>query len=120
MPEATITLEGHDEELAVFGSRDHHLRQVRDSLRVKVLARHGAIKVEGEPERVEQARRVFATGKPVFIDKPVAGTLRDVLEQSAALGIQVDFTGSGLAAAQQPAPGTPLRQGERIRVQFAR
>ena len=47
-------------------------------------------------------------------------TLRDVLEQSAALGIQVQFSGSGLAAAQQPAPGTPLRQGERIRVQFAR
>jgi membrane peptidoglycan carboxypeptidase len=47
-------------------------------------------------------------------------TLRDVLEQSAALGIQVQYTGSGLAATQQPAPGTPLRQGERIRVQFAR
>ena len=47
-------------------------------------------------------------------------TLRDVLEQSAALGIQVQFSGSGLAAAQQPAPGTPLREGERIRVQFAR
>ena len=53
---------------------------------------------------------------PRFVGK----TLRDVLEQSAALGIQVEFSGSGLAAAQQPAPGTPLRQGERIRVQFAR
>ncbi len=53
---------------------------------------------------------------PKFVGK----TLRDVLEQSAALGIQVEFSGSGLAAAQQPAPGTPLRRGERIRVQFAR
>jgi len=29
---------------------------------------------------LEQARRVFAARKPVFIDKPVGGTLRDVME----------------------------------------
>src|SRR4051794_21492963 len=60
MPDVTIQLENHDEELAVFGSRDQLLRQVRDTLRVKVLARHGEIRVEGEDEeRVEQARKVF-------------------------------------------------------------
>ena len=60
MPDATIRLENHDEELAVFGSRDQLLRLVRDTLRVKVLARHGEIRLEGEdPERVEQARLVF-------------------------------------------------------------
>ncbi|MBX6312041.1 MAG: PhoH family protein [Isosphaeraceae bacterium] len=59
MPEATISLESHDEELAVFGSRDQLLRQVRDTLRVKVLARNLEIRIEGEPERVEQARQVF-------------------------------------------------------------
>ena len=41
MPEVTISLEGHAEELAVFGSRDQYLRQVRDAVGVKVLARHG-------------------------------------------------------------------------------
>src|SRR3954469_15920401 len=60
MPDVTIRLDNHDEELAVFGSRDQLLRQVRDTLRVKVLARHGEIRVEGEDgERVEQARKVF-------------------------------------------------------------
>ncbi|EDY18109.1 oxidoreductase domain protein [Chthoniobacter flavus Ellin428] len=29
---------------------------------------------------LEQARRVFAAKNPVFIDKPIAGTLRDVIE----------------------------------------
>ena len=29
---------------------------------------------------LEQARRVFAAKKPVFIDKPIAGTLREVIE----------------------------------------
>ena len=50
MPEAMISLDGHDEELAIFGSRDQYLRQVRDALGVKVLARHGEVRVEGEPE----------------------------------------------------------------------
>jgi cell division protein FtsI (penicillin-binding protein 3) len=68
------------------------------------------------PPVLSKAAVVTGPRAPDFAGK----TLRDVLEQSAALGIQVEFTGSGLAAAQQPAPGTPLRQGERIRVQFAR
>ena len=59
MPEVTISLEGHAEELAVFGSRDQHLRQVRDALGVKVLARHGEVRVEGEGDRVEMARQIF-------------------------------------------------------------
>src|SRR5438309_1807874 len=59
MPEVMISLDSRDEELAVFGSRDQYLRQVRDALGVKVLARHGEVRVEGEPERVAQARQVF-------------------------------------------------------------
>jgi phosphate starvation-inducible PhoH-like protein len=59
MPEVTISLENHDEELAVFGSRDQLLRQIRDTLRVKVLARHGEVRVEGDTDQVEVARKVF-------------------------------------------------------------
>lgn len=59
MAEVTISLSGHDEELAVFGSRDQYLRQVRDALGVKVLARHGELRIEGDQDRVEQARQVF-------------------------------------------------------------
>lgn len=35
--------------------------------------------VDGRPH-LEQARPVIAAGKPLFIDKPMAGSLRDVLE----------------------------------------
>src|SRR5438093_382896 len=59
MSAVTISLEDHHEELAVFGSRDQFLRQVRDSLGVKVLARNGEVRLEGDSERVEQARQVF-------------------------------------------------------------
>lgn len=59
MPEVVISLDGHGEELAVYGSRDQHLRRVRDALGIRVLARRGELKIEGDPERVAQASRIF-------------------------------------------------------------
>lgn len=66
MPAATIRLDDHDEELAVYGSRDQILRQVRDSLGVKVSARHGEVRVEGDADRVERARRVFENLRTLY------------------------------------------------------
>jgi cell division protein FtsI (penicillin-binding protein 3) len=45
-------------------------------------------------------------------------TVRNVIEEAAALGIPVEFSGSGLARAQSPAPGAVLPSGRWIRVQF--
>lgn len=47
-------------------------------------------------------------------------TMRAVLAEAASKGMTVIPDGSGVARVQDPAPGTPLRVGERIRVQFAR
>jgi cell division protein FtsI (penicillin-binding protein 3) len=47
-------------------------------------------------------------------------TVRNVIEQAAALGLPVEFTGSGLARAQAPQPGAILPVGSRVRVQFGR
>jgi len=50
---------------------------------IEELARNvDAIMIESVDGRVhlDQARRVFPAGKPVFIDKPVAGSLRDAIE----------------------------------------
>jgi len=47
-------------------------------------------------------------------------TVRNVIEEAAALGIPVEFTGTGIARAQVPAPGAVLPLGRRVRVQFAR
>ena len=46
--------------------------------------------------------------------------MRDVIEQSAALGMPVEFTGSGIARGQFPEPGAILPLGQSIRVQFGR
>lgn len=47
-------------------------------------------------------------------------TVRNVIEQAAALGIPVEFTGSGIARAQVPEPGAILPAGRWVRVQFGR
>jgi cell division protein FtsI (penicillin-binding protein 3) len=47
-------------------------------------------------------------------------TMRAVLEEASAKGIEVLLDGSGVARVQQPPPGSALHPGEQIRVQFAR
>lgn len=53
---------------------------------------------------------------PNFVGK----SLRAVLAEAAEKGLAVTPDGSGIARVQQPAPGSLLRQGERIRVRFTR
>ncbi|MEO8595062.1 MAG: penicillin-binding protein [Candidatus Solibacter sp.] len=45
-------------------------------------------------------------------------TMRAVLAEAAAKGIAILPAGNGIARVQSPPPGAPLREGERIRVQF--
>lgn len=47
-------------------------------------------------------------------------TLRAVLEESAARGVQIEVLGNGLARNQEPAAGSVLAPGVRVRVQFTR
>jgi cell division protein FtsI (penicillin-binding protein 3) len=53
---------------------------------------------------------------PNFIGK----TIRDVIEESAAQGVRVDLSGSGLARRQEPPAGTRLAVGQRVKVVFER
>jgi phosphate starvation-inducible PhoH-like protein len=55
----TLTLESRDEAVLLFGSRDQHLRLIRDALGVRLIARGDTIQVEGSEESVGQADRVF-------------------------------------------------------------
>jgi cell division protein FtsI (penicillin-binding protein 3) len=47
-------------------------------------------------------------------------SMRSVVEEASAHGIEVMIEGSGVARAQLPLPGKPLRPGERIRIVFTR
>jgi len=90
MPEVTITLDNHDEELAVFGSRDQFLRQVRDAFGVKLVARHGEVRVEGETTRIELARQVLEELKNWYRRRRVAsaGDVADLIESRSRIGAE--------------------------------
>jgi len=47
-------------------------------------------------------------------------SLRDVIQESAALGLPLEFAGAGIARMQFPEPGRILPSGQSIRVQFGR
>jgi cell division protein FtsI (penicillin-binding protein 3) len=53
---------------------------------------------------------------PDFVGK----TVKDVMTEAAADGLDVDMFGSGLARTQTPEPGAALLPGEHIRVRFQR
>lgn len=53
---------------------------------------------------------------PNFVGK----TVKDVMEEATATGLEVDLFGDGMARAQTPAAGAVLMPGERIAVRFAR
>jgi cell division protein FtsI (penicillin-binding protein 3) len=53
---------------------------------------------------------------PNFVGK----TVKDVMQEATADGLEVVMLGSGLARTQTPQPGASLMPGERIRVRFAR
>jgi cell division protein FtsI (penicillin-binding protein 3) len=92
----------------------------RDDLTMSDLGEDGPNILE-EPEEDDAAA---SAGTPVPQGPKVPNfrgmTLRAVLAEAAARGLQIAPDGSGVARIQFPAPGAVLQEGERIRVQFKR
>jgi phosphate starvation-inducible PhoH-like protein len=55
----TLTLDDRDEATQLFGTRDQHLRLIRDALSVRLIARGDTMQIEGTEEQVAQTDRVF-------------------------------------------------------------
>ena len=68
----------------------------------------------------EDGNPVIAGGMGPRVPNFQGKTMRAVLAEAAAQGLTVVPDGSGVARVQSPPPGSPLHEGERIRVQFAR
>jgi phosphate starvation-inducible PhoH-like protein len=54
-----LTLDNRDEALRLFGSRDQHLRLIRDALAVRIIARGDTLQLDGPDDKVGQAERTF-------------------------------------------------------------
>lgn len=74
------------------------------------------------PEEMEQAAGQTENLDPDAPKVPdFAGkTVKDVMEEAAAKGIEIDMIGDGLARGQTPSAGALLTPGEHIQVRFAR
>ena len=87
------------------------------------LAADGAVAAEEEEPR-RRSGALWPPRAPVPVGPKVPNfrgkTMRAVVEEASAQGFSVLLDGSGIARMQQPPPGSVLRPGERIRVQFAR
>jgi phosphate starvation-inducible PhoH-like protein len=55
----TLTLEGRDEAVLLYGNRDQHLRLLREALGVRLIARGETLQIEGTQEQVGRAERAF-------------------------------------------------------------
>jgi phosphate starvation-inducible protein PhoH and related proteins len=55
----TLTLDSRDEALLLFGSRDQHLRLIRDALGVRFIARGDTLQITGTADKVGQAERTL-------------------------------------------------------------
>ncbi|MGA3204994.1 MAG: PASTA domain-containing protein, partial [Bryobacteraceae bacterium] len=75
-----------------------------------------------ESEQSGLDRRPFLTSALVGPKVPNfrGMTLRAVLEESAARGVQIEVLGNGLVRKQEPPAGSILAPGSRVRVQFTR
>jgi phosphate starvation-inducible PhoH-like protein len=56
---ATVQLADRDEAVLLFGHRDAHLRMIKDTLGVRLIARGDTVQIEGEEEAVHRAERAF-------------------------------------------------------------
>ena len=82
MSEATVTLNDNDEALHLFGSRDQHLRTIRDALGVRIVARGESVQIEGDDVPVGYAERVFEQLRHILQKhgKLTADEVRTVIE----------------------------------------
>jgi phosphate starvation-inducible protein PhoH and related proteins len=102
MSEATIPLLDGKSLLALFGTRDQHLRKIRDLLGVSVSSRNDRIHIEGEDQAVAHATEVFeqikelATRYGVVSPEEVSQILAQVTGKAQDLAdspIELQFAG---------------------------
>jgi len=106
MVESNISVVNSESLLTLFGTRDQHVRKIRDVLGVSITVRNGQIHIEGDPKAVADATEVLEQ-------------LQNQANLQGALG--EEDVGRILAAvrngqsAAQTAPVEVLRLGRQVR-----
>lgn len=84
---------------------------------VETITTAEAAQIHREMEaEVSQTEIPVGPKVPNFVGKPI----RTVIEEATAGGVRLELIGSGIAREQDPAPGTQLAAGQKIKVHFGR
>jgi phosphate starvation-inducible protein PhoH and related proteins len=98
----TIQLDSRDEAVLLFGSRDANLRMIKDTLGVRLIARGDTIQIDGDPDSMSRAERVFEQLREMLkqqgkISPEDVRTVLDIVqhghERSPAHAVTVQNTG---------------------------
>jgi cell division protein FtsI (penicillin-binding protein 3) len=84
------------------------------------LARGGASVSAEVPPQSQRPFFTEATPTQAVVPDFRGKTTRDVIQQSTSLGVPVEVFGSGMSLRQDPLPGSVLRPGVTVKVQFGR
>ncbi|MER3415806.1 MAG: PhoH family protein [Gemmataceae bacterium] len=76
MAKASVIFADREETLRVLGTRDQHLKAVREALGVRAMPRDHVVHIEGSDQQVQYAERVFEQLKQMARQGPL--TARDV------------------------------------------
>jgi cell division protein FtsI (penicillin-binding protein 3) len=80
--------------------------------------------VQGPPAMAGPDQRTFLQASNQLVGPKVPDftgmTMREVVQEAAARGLQLEMVGRGIARAQLPSAGSMLPRGERVRVAFGR
>ena len=74
MSEASISFANHDDIRTLFGTRDEHLRQLRETVGVDVVLRDDEVCLHGSDEQIERALEIFSELRAIIETK---GRLHD-------------------------------------------
>jgi len=89
-----LTVDSRDEAVLLFGSRDQHLKLIRDALAVRLIARGDTVQIEGTEEAVAMTERAFQQLRSVLRNR---GTLA---AEDVKTVLEVIRAGSGLSPTQ--------------------
>jgi phosphate starvation-inducible PhoH-like protein len=116
--QVTLTLD-RDEALLLFGSRDQHLRLIRDALGVRLIARGDKLQIEGDETTVDQAERAFVQLREILSKQGKLGT-EDVRTVLAVVQRGSDLGGANLTVVEGGRHVRPRTDGQARYVQAMR
>jgi phosphate starvation-inducible protein PhoH and related proteins len=114
--QVTFSLDDRDEAVMLFGTRDQHLRLIKDALNVRLIARGDTLQIDGPPEQVDQAQRAFTQLRELVANQ---GKL-DVEDVRTILAVVQGGSGANLTVVEGGRHVRPRTDGQARYVQAMR